>query len=150
MNVDVLTETLIRRTPDDVATFVMNPKNAPLWYVNIKAAEWKSDPPLRVGSLITFGAEFLGKRLVYTYQILELIPGHKLVMSTAEGPFTMTTEYVFAPTAEGDTRMTLRNYGSPSGFGALMAPFMSGAMRRANTKDLALLKKILESASPRP
>jgi hypothetical protein len=40
--------------------------------------------------------------------------------------------------------MTLRNRGAPSGFGKLVAPVMEPAMRRANRKDLQLLKAILE------
>jgi hypothetical protein len=40
--------------------------------------------------------------------------------------------------------MTLRNRGTPAGFAAWFAPVMAGAIRRANRKDLALLKKRLE------
>ncbi|MBP1159013.1 hypothetical protein ABIC28_003407 [Rhodococcus sp. PvR044] len=40
--------------------------------------------------------------------------------------------------------MVLRNRGEPSGFGAIAAPVMAAAMRRANSKDLARLKSILE------
>jgi hypothetical protein len=42
--------------------------------------------------------------------------------------------------------MILRNHGEPSGFGKVMAPLMESAMRRANQKDLATLKSLLESA----
>jgi hypothetical protein len=41
--------------------------------------------------------------------------------------------------------MTLRNRGEPSGFATVAAPLMASAMRRANQKDLARLKALLES-----
>ncbi|MFK0200121.1 hypothetical protein [Streptomyces lavendulae] len=40
--------------------------------------------------------------------------------------------------------MTLRNRGAPSGFASLGAPVMAAAMRRAQHKDLAPLKALLE------
>jgi len=89
-------------------------------------------------------AHFLGRRLAYTYSIVELIPGERLVMRTAEGPFPMETTYTWTPTSSGGTHMTLRNQGEPAGFSRLLAPFMAPAMRRANRKDLATLKSILE------
>ena len=64
---------------------------------------------------------------------------------TAEGPFPMETTYTWAPADGGATRMTLRNRGEPAGFAKILAPFVAGAMRRANGKDLARLKSILEA-----
>jgi hypothetical protein len=40
--------------------------------------------------------------------------------------------------------MRLRNRGEPAGFSKIAAPMMSAAMRRANVKDLAAIKRILE------
>jgi hypothetical protein len=65
-------------------------------------------------------------------------------MSTDEGPFPMETTYTWEDAGAGVTRMTLRNRGEPSGFAKVAGPMMASAMRRANTKDLARLKAILE------
>jgi hypothetical protein len=40
----------------------------------------------------------------------------------------------------------LRNRGEPAGFAKVTAPVMAAAMRRANQKDLARLKRNLESS----
>lgn len=144
MAVDVLTEISIDRPPGVVAAFAAQPDNAPRWYQNIIAVEWKTQPPLRSGSRIAFEARFVGRRLRYTYQIAEYEPGRRLVMRTSEGPFPMETTYTWEAAGAG-TRMTLRNRGEPSGFSKLLAPMLSFAMRRANQKDLSALKALLEA-----
>jgi len=145
MAVDVVTEIVIDRPPAEVAAFAGDPSNAPRWYVNIKSVEWKTPPPMRVGSRLAFVAEFLGRRLAYTYEIVDLVPDRRLVQRTAQGPFPMETTYTWEPAGDGRTRMTLRNRGEPKGFSKITGPFMASAMRRANRKDLARLKTMLEA-----
>jgi uncharacterized membrane protein len=145
MPVDVVTETTIERPCADVAGYAGDPSNAPQWYANISSVRWQTEPPMRVGSRMDFVARFLGRTLAYTYQVVELIPGQRLVMRTAHGPFPMETTYTWQPVTGTRTRMTVRNRGEPAGFGRMAAPVMAAAMRRANHKDLANLKRILES-----
>ncbi len=144
--VDVEVETVIRRPSDEVALFAGDPTNAPLWYANIRSVQWQTPPPVTLGSRMDFVAGFLGRRLAYTYEVVDLVPGSRLVMRTADGPFPMETTYTWEP-AEPGTRMTLRNRGAPSGFARVTSPVMERAMRRATTADLLRLKTILESRS---
>jgi hypothetical protein len=146
MAVDVLTEIVIDRPLEQVAVYAADPSNAPEWYANIESVEWKTPPPVAVGSCMAFVAHFLGKRLAYTYEVVELVVGERLVMRTAEGPFPMETTYTWEACGEGKTKMTLRNRGEPKGFSKLVGPLMASAMRRANGKDLARIKQLLERA----
>ena len=143
MSVDVLTEATIERPVGEVSSYAADPTNAPEWYANIESVEWRTEPPVAVGSQLAFAAHFMGRRLEYVYEIVELVPGERLVMRTADGPFPMETTYTWEPVGDGSTRMTLRNRGEPAGFSRLAAPLMAPAMRRANRKDLAKLREIL-------
>jgi uncharacterized protein YndB with AHSA1/START domain len=144
MAVDVQCEIEIARPPAEVGAYAADPDHTTDWYANIKAVEWRSPRPLAAGSHLAFIARFLGRRLEYTYEIIELVPGERLVMRTAEGPFPMETTYTWEPSGDGATRMTMRNRGEPAGFAKVAAPMMAAAMRRAMTKDLQRLRAILE------
>jgi hypothetical protein len=98
-----------------------------------------------VGSRIAFIAHFLGRRLAYTYEVVEWRPAERFVMRILDGPFPMETTYCWEDAEDGATRMTLRNRGTPKGFSFWLAPVIGAAMRRANRKDLAALKALLES-----
>jgi uncharacterized membrane protein len=146
MAVDVQTEILIDRPAGQVAAYAGDPSNAPRWYENIESVDWQTPPPMTVGSKLAFVAHFMGRRLAYTYEVTELVPGRRLVMRTGEGPFPMETTYTWDQVGEDQTRMALRNRGEPSGFSKIAAPLMAAAMRRANRQDLANLKRLMERA----
>jgi uncharacterized protein YndB with AHSA1/START domain len=142
--VDVLTEIVIDRPCVQVAAYAADPSHAPQWYANIESVCWQTAPPVGLASRMDFVARFVGRRLAYTYEVVAFEPGQRLVMRTAQGPFPMETTYTWQPVDADHTRMTLRNRGEPSGFGKVAGPVMAAAMRRANVKDLAALKRILE------
>jgi hypothetical protein len=151
MTVDVTTRTEIDRPRAEVAAYAGDPDNATAWYQNIISVRWESPPPAKVGSRIAFVARFLGRELAYTYEVREIVADERFVMSTAQGPFPMETTYSWEDSAAGGTRMTLRNRGEPAGFSRIAKPAIVAAMRRANRKDLARLKAVLEAGtSPVP
>ena len=146
MHLNVVNTIVINRPVSKVSQYAADPDNAPLWYENITSVEWKTARPAQVGSRIDFVARFLGRKLAYTYEFLEFVPGSRLIMRTPGPPFPMETTYTWED-QNGATRMTLRNRGTPSGFSAWIAPLMSFMVGRANRKDLALLKRRLETVA---
>jgi hypothetical protein len=145
VRVDVVSERTIGAPVETVSAFAADPSNVSRWYKNISSVEWLTPQPLQLGSRVAFVAHFMRRTLRYTYEIVEFVPGERLVMRTADGPFPMETTYTWSRAGEARTRMTLRNRGEPAGFSKLIAPFMASAMRRANCKDLAKLASIVES-----
>ncbi len=100
-----------------------------------------------VGAVRDWGKDdFHGRRLAHTYEIVAYVPGERLVMWTAEGPFPDGDHYTWRAAADERTRMTLRNRGEPAGLSRLAGPFVAVAMRRVNRNDLAALKALLETA----
>ncbi|WP_149359175.1 SRPBCC family protein [Lolliginicoccus suaedae] len=142
--VSVTTSIIIDRPRADVARFAANPDKATTWYENISSVEWLTSPPLAVGTQLAFHAEFVGRTLDYTYEVVEHVPGERLVMQVREGPFPMRTTYAWADAGEGATRMELTNEGGPPRLSRLARPMISAAIKRASSKDLRLLKTILE------
>jgi hypothetical protein len=124
--------------------YAEDPTNPPEWYANIRSVQWQTPPPLAVGSRLGFVAAFLGRVLTYPYEVVELVPGRRLVMCTAQGPFPMETTYEWQELEQTRTVMRLRNGGEPSGFGRVAGPALAAAVRRSTTKDLARLKQRLE------
>jgi uncharacterized membrane protein len=145
VQVDVISDVVVARPIDEVAAYAARPDNVPQWYANISSVRWLTPPPLQVGSRIAFVARFLNRTLAYTYEVVAWEPGRRLVMRTTDGPFPMETTYEWFPVREGHTRMTLRNRGTPTGFPAVLRPFMAWMIRRANRQDLARLKERLEA-----
>ena len=144
MDVDVTVSTVIARPRGGVAAYAGDPTNAPSWYRRIESVEWRTDPPVAVGSEMDFVAHFMGRRLAYTYVVRELVPGQRLVMSTAQGPFPMETTYTWEDSGDG-TRMSLCNRGRPAGIWRLVGPLMAASVRRATSGDLVQLKRRLEA-----
>jgi Polyketide cyclase / dehydrase and lipid transport len=110
MLVDVNTSIEISCPRAVVSGFASEPTNATRWYANIREAVWRTTPQLVVGSRFAFVAQFLGRRLEYTYEVTEAVAAERLVMRTSEGPFPMETTYEWAEIA-GGTRMVLEGAG---------------------------------------
>jgi uncharacterized membrane protein len=147
VTVDVEVHTTIARPRAQVAAYCCDPDKVTSWYANIRAVRWETAPPVVQGSRFRFTSEFLGRRLEYTYEVVEFVPAERFVMRSDSGPFQMETAYAWEDAPDDVTWMTMRNRGEPTGFAGLAAPLLATAVRRATTKDLARLKAILEGVN---
>ncbi len=71
--VDVEVHTTIDRPRSDVAAYCCDPDNVTAWYANVRAVKWETARPLTIGSRFRFTSDFLGRRLEYTYEVVELV-----------------------------------------------------------------------------
>jgi hypothetical protein len=145
--VDVEVHTTIALPRPEVAAYCCDPDNVTAWYANIEAVQWETTPPVALGSRFRFTSQFLGRRLEYTYEVVEFVPAERFVMRSERGPFPMETTYTWEDAPDGATWMTLRNRGEPTAFVGLAAPILATAIRRATGKDLARLKSLLEAVN---
>jgi uncharacterized protein YndB with AHSA1/START domain len=142
--VDVLTEIAIDAPRERVAAYAADPSNAAAWFKHVEAVEWLTPQPLRLGSKFTLVARVPGRKLRFTYDVVEHVPGERLVIRTEQGPLAMETTYTWRDGDSG-TVMAMHNRGRPRGPARLVAPVMVAGMRRANRGDMTRLKLILES-----
>ncbi|WP_368188360.1 SRPBCC family protein [Aestuariibius sp. HNIBRBA575] len=143
-SVDITTQIEISAPRGAVYDYAVDPDNAPEWYDNITSMDWVGPAKMSKSARMKFGAKFLGRALSYTYEVVDLVPGDRLVMRSSDGPFSMETSYKWETIGATKTRMSLRNRGEPTGFTRLFRPFLQGAMRRANQRDLEKLKTLVE------
>ncbi|OQP38929.1 hypothetical protein A4H97_19245 [Niastella yeongjuensis] len=141
--VDVSTEIIINLPKEKVAEFASDPGNAPSWCTHIKSVEWNNDAPLRAGARLVVNEQILRRSLQQVYEVVEIIPGQKMIMKTSGNGMGMETTVAWQALNENATCMTLRNRGVPVAFKPI-APFWKLAIRSASRRNLKQLKKMLE------
>ena len=143
MTIDVSAETVIARSPREVAAFAMEAENDTSWIGGISQARRVTPGPTRIGTRVERIASFLGKKIEYVMEVEELDPGSRIVLRSVKSPFPMKVTYSFAPVGEG-TRATVRVEGGPEGFYRVAGPLMAPAVRKNLKGDVRRLKQVLE------
>ncbi len=146
MAVDVKAEVVINRSRNEVAGYAMNPDNDPVWISGITEARMLTDPPVGQGTQVERIAYFMGKRIEYVLEVVEHDPNARLAMRSIKGPLPMVVDYEFEESNEG-TLARIRVRGEAGGFYKLAGPMLSRGVKRNITKDLKILKGLLESQS---
>ena len=147
MAIDVTARTVIDRARDEVAAYVIDHRNDPVWIGGISESELLGDGPLSEGSRVRRVASFLGKTIEYVNEVVRLEPGSVLEMRSVKSPFPMRITYAFRD-APGGTETIVRVQGKPGGLYRVGGPMMKRAVRRSIDRDVIALKQTLETSRP--
>lgn len=147
--VDVSTEIIINLPKEKVAEFASNPHNVPNWCTHIKSVEWNNEAPLRAGAKLVFNEQIMRRLQQHIYEVLEIIPGQKVIMKNHGNGMRMETTVAWQAINENTTCMTLRNRGVPTAFSKPITPLLKLAIRKVSRRNLKQLKKMLELSSRR-
>jgi uncharacterized protein YndB with AHSA1/START domain len=135
----------------DVVFAAFHPDQLANWMPGFIAVEYRTEPPMAVGSLFRQTRKVGGRTATEQFEVKAYEPGKHLRLwvdgtkgSTQRGWFDF--EYRFEPDKYGGTTMTV--VGSMGGFGLVMELvmklFMSKIMRLAITRDHQALRQWLD------
>jgi uncharacterized membrane protein len=147
--IDVTATTTIEAPRDEVASYVVDNRNDPVWIGGISESQLLGDPPIDIGSRVRRVASFMGKRIEYVNEVTRLDPGSVLEMRSVKSPFPMEITYVFEDVAGGRTRASVRVQGDPSALYRLAGPLLSRQVKKNVQGDLERLRDILEDGRTR-
>jgi uncharacterized membrane protein len=136
MGIDITAEVVVARPRADVGAYMTNPANDPEWIGGLREVRRLDDGPLEVGSRVAREASFLGRKIEYVNEILELDPQRVLDMQSVVAPFPMRITYTFED-ANGGT--VVRNRVRGGGM-RILAPLVKRNVQR----DLNKLRDRLE------
>ena len=148
MPVDVTATGAIGRPCEEVAAYLRDPANDTSWIGGLRSARLLTPAPVAVGSRVERVASFLGRRVEYVNEIIELT-GDRLVMRSVRSPFPMRVTYGHRQAGDGATEVSVRVEGDAGRYYALLGPLLGVAVRRSIARDLGNLKRVLEER-PRP
>jgi uncharacterized membrane protein len=147
MPIDVTAESTIALRREDVAAFAMEAENDTRWIGGISSARRLTQGPTAVGTRVERVAHFLGRRVEYEMEVVELVPGKRIVMRSIRSPFPMRVTYSFED-RDAATVARVRVEGGPEGFYRIAGGLMAPAVKRNIQADVKRLKELMETTPP--
>lgn len=123
---------------------MFDPRNDERWTKAVLEIRQLTDGPVGPGTKVERTVKFLGRRFSYTYEVLAIDRERYLELSVTQ-PFPMHVRYELDDDGNGDTIATIRTWGDATGFFRMAGPLMAPMVRRNISRDLELLKQLLET-----
>jgi uncharacterized membrane protein len=113
------------------------------WQSGIKATDWISSPPIRVGSTYRQVAEY--KDMETIYEITAIEPGRSITTESREGAtFPVTVTRTVDSLGDSRCRITVDLTGRPRGIRRVVKPYVERVVRKSIESDYRRLKRHLE------
>jgi uncharacterized membrane protein len=143
----VIDETVvIIRPPGEVFDFLMLAQNLPRWDSSMLECAQVGDGPVTVGTRYRGASKILGRRIEWTTEVVELVPGVRAASRSVEGPLTFTVSYEVSASRVGTTlryRLAAES-GLDGAFGRAMEPIVERAQTKVVRANLSTLAGLLE------
>jgi uncharacterized membrane protein len=141
----VIDETVvIARPTDEVFDFLMVAENLPRWDSSMLECVQVGSAAVTVGTHYRGASKVLGRRIEWTTEVTQFVPGVCAASRSVEGPLTFTVSYELSASPRGTTlryRLAAES-GLGGAFGRAMEPIVERAQTkvvRANLGKLAIL-----------
>ena len=131
--------------PADVAfAWLSNFEKAPLWQSGVVEAHFTSSPPLHIGSTYTQRSKFLGRDILFNFEIIDYEPNRRIEFKAVSGTFPVHIVRWVEPAPEGAVVHALIR-GDATGLFKLAGPLLDRMTQRQIEGDYARLKQVLET-----
>ena len=143
----VIDETVvIARPPAEVFDFLMLAENLPRWDSSMLECVQVDSGAVTVGTRYRGASKILGRRIEWTTEVVEFVPGARATSQSVEGPLTFTVSYEVSAAPAGTTlryRLAAES-GLGGAFGRAIEPIVERAQTKVVRANLSALASLLE------
>jgi uncharacterized membrane protein len=143
----VIDETVvIARPAGEIFDFLVHAANLPRWDSSVLECVQVGSGAVTVGTRYRGASRVLSRRIEWTTEVVEFVPGVRMASQSVEGPLTFTVAYEVSPSPAGTTlRYRLAAESGLSGaFGHAIEPIVHRAQTKVVRVNLGTLAGLLE------
>jgi uncharacterized membrane protein len=143
----VIDETVvIARPAGDVFDYLVLAENLPRWDSSMLECVQVGSGAVTVGTRYRGVSKILGRRIEWTTEVTQFVPGVRAASESVEGPLTFTVSYEVSASPAGTTlryRLVAES-GLGGAFGRAMEPIVQRAQAKVVRANLGKLASLLE------
>jgi uncharacterized membrane protein len=143
----VIDETVvIARPAEEVFDFLALAEYLPRWDSSVLECVQVGGGPVTVGTRYRGASRIVGRRIEWTTEVTEFVPGVRMTSRSVEGPLTFTVSYEVSSCPAGTTlryRLAAES-GLGGAFGRALEPIVERAQTKVVRMNLDKLASLLE------